>query len=198
MSKWMTWAALAACGSLAGTALAGGECCEKATAANGWCGHCKVGYFDGVSMKSEALHKALSGEKVESDKIKCDACKRAAEKDGECSTCHVRFAGKLMYRSMVGYHLALGKHVPAKEIKCETCKKASADHGWCDACGAGMVGCCVFKDKAGYDAAVKARATLVAAVKAADKCEPCAVAMVTDGKCERCMISYKDGKPATP
>jgi len=32
------------------------------------------------------------------------------------------------------------------------------------------------------------------AAKTAEKCEACAVAMVTDGNCAACKVSFKDGK----
>ncbi len=68
----------------------------------------------------------------------------------------------------------------------------------CDNCKVGMVGCFAFKDKKAYDGAAKARVIVVQALKAAEKCEGCAIAMVTDAKCDACKIAYKDGKKVGP
>ena len=55
----------------------------------------------------------------------------------------------------------------------------------------------VFKDKDAYNEGIKARETVRLAAKTAKKCEPCAVAMVTDGSCAMCKVSFKDGKKTT-
>lgn len=180
-------------GGFVGSALAGGECCDKAKAENAWCGHCKTGFFAGQVIKSEGLHKALAGTPAPAD-AKCDGCKKAMAANGTCDHCHVAFANKMMYHSMVAHDLAIGTCTAEKDMKCEACKKNAAGNGWCDACKKGMVGCFAFSDKAAYDKAVTALNTLKEAMKAADKCEGCAVAMVTDGKCAKCNVSYKGGK----
>jgi len=51
-----------------------------------------------------------------------------------------------------------------------------------------------------YDALVQDLQILAAANEAAEHCEQCAAAIVTDTQCPVCRIRYKDGKPepATP
>jgi hypothetical protein len=179
-------------------ALAGEECCEKAKASNGWCAGCKHGYYDSVELKSEKLYNALRGEPVKGEP-KCADCAKALAAGGVCEHCKVAFANQMMYHSMVGYHLARGEHVNAADLKCPNAKKlvASAGGGWCDGCKAGYVGCEKFTDKTAYEQAARARQVLMAASKASEKCEGCAVAMVTDGRCEACRVTFKDGKPKT-
>ena len=74
-----------------------------------------------------------------------------------------------------------------------SCKKAANyGAGWCDSCNVGMVGNVLHKSKKDFKAAKEARTILVSAAKS--KCEGCAVAMVTDGTCGGCKISFKDGE----
>lgn len=176
-------------------ALAGGECCEKAAAKNGWCGGCKVGFYDNVQIKAQELHKALSGTEMKADDVKCPGCQEAMKADGTCEHCHVSFVKNTAYKSPVAATVAKGELVDATKIECADCQKAAKDHGWCDACKAGMVGNYKYSDKKAYEEAVKARIVIVKANEASEKCVPCAVAMVTDGTCDHCKITYKNGKP---
>ncbi|MFN0137335.1 MAG: hypothetical protein ACKVS9_14625 [Phycisphaerae bacterium] len=179
---------------VASIAHAGGECCKKAAAADAWCGDCKVGFVAGEEMKSQKLHDAMKGTEVK-EAPKCADCKGMAEKGGWCSKCNVGLVGGKSYKSKFAFVLARGMRVAVADVKCDACKKNLGGHGWCDACKAGVVGNEVFKDKAQYDEAVKAHEVLETAIKASAKCDGCAVAMVSDGKCEPCKASFKDGKP---
>lgn len=168
--------------------------CKTAMVKGGWCEPCKEGFVSGVNIKSKKLYDALSGMEMKPDAMKCDGCKAAAAKGGECAACHVSFAHGKAYKSKIAAKLAAGDALDPAKVSCDGCKKVAADHGWCDACKVGLVGYHAYKDRAAYDDAAKARATLVNASSAAGKCEACAVAMVTDGKCETCKMSFKDGK----
>lgn len=184
---------------IAGASLAvAGECtCKTAKVDNGWCSECNVGYVSGVKLESKELYDALAGVKVDKEKVQCPGCKTALAKNGACDHCHVRFEHGVAYKSPVAAKLAAGKPMAhgADEIKCPGCKKAAkAGEGWCDHCGGGIVGHRWFSDKKAYQDAVAARATLVKAAQAAEKCKGCAIAMVTDGKCDHCNVSFKDGK----
>lgn len=176
-------------------AVAGDECCEKAKAANGWCAGCKHGYVNAVELKSQKLYDALKSQPAPTD-MKCEGCSRALASDGVCEQCKVAFARRMMYRSMVAYNLNRGEHINPADLKCPNAMKLAENHGWCPGCKAGYVGCEKYTDKAAYEAAAKSREILLASAKAADKCEGCAVAMVTDGTCDACKVSFKDGKPA--
>jgi hypothetical protein len=172
---------------------ASAECtCVKAKADAGWCGDCKMGYVDGVRVKSQKLYEAVGPSPNEGEKIDCDGCKKAMASGGVCEKCKVGYLGKNHYHSVVGYRLAKGEAKDTAKITCDGCKKNADGSGWCDKCKVGMVGNRMFKEKADFDAAAKARTTLVAATET--KCDGCAVAIVSDGKCDACKAEYKDGK----
>lgn len=167
--------------------------CDVSKVKNGWCGDHSFGYYDSVQIKSKKLYTALAGSEVEADKMKCDACKTALAKNGRCDDHGLGFVDKKEFKSKVAYLLANGVQKDVSKLYCTGCKKAvKAGAGWCDSCNAGMVGNVVHKSKKNYEAAKKARTILVSAGKS--KCETCAVAMVTDGTCESCKITYKDGE----
>ncbi len=200
-----------------GAAAYAGDCtCTATKTDDGWCQDCKVGYVAGVKIKSEKLYNALEGQAVaDASTIKCPACKAAIENDGSCDHCQASFANKTRYSSRVAYRLARGQAMGANGLtcpgsaatctgretkctggatKCSGCEGRLADRGWCDGCKVGLVGNRAFKDKEAYDEAAQARETLKTAAKTAEKCEACAVAMVTDGNCTTCNASFKDGK----
>lgn len=193
MRRAANWLACVVAASFAASAWAEGPCCEKVKPDNGWCTKCNVGYVNGVTIKSEALHKALRGEKTPAT-IECATCKTAMKENGTCEACHVSFARNLMFHSPVAYRLALGSHKDLEKITCEGCKKNAKGQGWCEVCRVGMVGCCAYSDREQFTHAGEAMKILETAIKATEKCEGCAVATVTDGTCEKDKTSFKDGK----
>lgn len=190
-----TWLAPVVAVLLATSAWA--ECvCKTVMAKDGWCGGCKIGFVDGVKLEHENLYKALQGMEVSEDKINCAGCKAAHASGGSCEHCHVTFVSNHAYKSPVAATLAHGKIVDKDAIACEGCKKAAASDGWCDHCTAGIVGNRVFMGKEQYEAAQHARKILTKATKKLAKCEGCAIAIVSDGTCGGCNVSFKGGKMA--
>jgi hypothetical protein len=179
---------------LAGSALAGGDCCKEAKMANGWCGECDYGFAFGTKITSAKLHKALAGEKVNADAIECPGCKKAAHDNGTCDHCHVYFNNGVVYHSQVSQILAKGVATDMAKTTCEGCTMAAKTNGWCDDCNVGIVSGYAYKDKKDFKAAGHAHKVLMAATEASAKCEACAVAMVTDGTCESCKVSFKHGQ----
>ncbi len=184
---------------LAGSAMALAQCvCPKAKVADGWCQGCKVGYVAGVKIKSARLFEAVQGKAVSADKIRCKDCQQAAKRGcGWCDKCKAGIVAGKGYHSPVAYALAQGQHKDPATIKCPKCRQAAKDHGWCSDCKEGYAGTLVFTGKEKYEKAAKARQTLIRAARLAEKCESCAAAMVSDGTCSRCKVSFKDGKPTT-
>ena len=185
---------------LASPLQAGDGCagCKKVSdSGQGFC--CGKGKAYGVDMTSQKLFDALEGHKVESaDAIKCGGCKEAVAKDGTCDHCKVGSVANTLYHSMVAYRLAKGAYLSAdKAPTCDACKVANADNGFCSGCSVGFVANRLHKDKESYTAALASFKTLTKASKTAEKCELCAVAMVTDGACDACKVSFKDGNPVT-
>lgn len=173
---------------------AGGPCCDKAKAVNGWCSHCDVGFMFGVQLSDEGLHKTLQGKEVEAEAIsKCSGCKTADASNGRCEHCNVWFAKHHAYKSPIAQSLAVGETVGVTEIACPTCRSAAKSGTWCSGCEKGSVAGLWFKNKETYDKAKEAYATLQKAAET--KCPGCAKAMLTDAECEQCKIKYKDGKP---
>lgn len=190
MRKYLIVPAAALILAMSSNALAQDSCCDKSKLTDASC--CGSSYFDGMKIKSAKLHKALSGKTVKASYVKCDGCKKALKSDGECCQ---SFAGGKSYASKVAYTLAKGEAVDTSKIKCEGCQKAAKkDSGWCEGCKVGLVGNKLYKNEKDFKAATKARMVLAKAIKVSASCEDCAVALVTDGTCDSCKVSFKDGK----
>jgi len=176
----------------------GCKCCvDKAKAGTGFC--CGSGLVFGVQTKSKALYEAMAGKKVDTATWPCGDCKKALAAGGECASCKVYAADGQLYRSPVAASLAKGNLVPegSSATECSACKDALKDNGFCDKCGVGFVANRVYASKDDWKAAQKAHTTLTSAAAASAKCDTCAVAMVTDGSCGPCNVSFKDGKMAS-
>ena len=133
---------------------------------------------------------------VDLDALKCASCKTAFQSDGACAHCSVGFADKKVYHSGVAYRLVKGETKDLSDIGRPTCRKSAEKPGWCGCCKVGMVGSIAFEDEKESEQAAEAREVLLSA--AANKCEACAVALVTNGKCDVCKVEYKDGKKLAP
>jgi hypothetical protein len=172
---------------------AGCKGCEQVAAkGEGFC--CDKGIAYGVRIKSKKLYGALEGKEVAVDKIKCPGCKSAVQSDGVCESCKVGIANGKMYHSMVAYRLAKGNPTSPEAMKCAGCVTAAKKNGFCNRCKVGFVANRAFKNKADFGPATEAHATLVKAAETVPRCEDCAVALVTDGTCAACKVSFKDGK----
>lgn len=183
-------------------ALAGGckGCAKVAKASDGFC--CGKGKAFGVDLTSKQLHAALVGYAVEADKIRCPGCKVAMKTSGSCDYCKVIAADGKFYRSHVAAVLAKGSPVTEELIaacpqRCEGCKVAFKNGGKCEKCGVGFVAGRMFTGKDLYTAAQHAFKTLTKAASLAKDCEACAVAMVTNGTCEKCKVRFENGKKAS-
>lgn len=178
-------------------ALAGGckGCNKVAKDGQGW--HCNKGQVFSVPLTSKPLYDALAGKGIKKVymETKCEGCRTAAMKNGRCEHCNLGGAYRKLYGSPFAHTIALGEPYAAdKAAKCGGCKKAHANNGFCTGCSAGFVAGRMFKEKDGYDTALEALKTIMKAVATSQKCAACAVAMVTDGTCTKCNISYKEGK----
>ena len=121
--------------AVAGLVLAGGSayaecgCCKPLRTADGWCDGCKVGFVNGVTMKSKTLFDAVAGKKVDVQAMKCGGCVKALKQDGACDHCGIAFADGKAYKSKVAKQLALGKAANPDKLACTMCQKNSKDHG---------------------------------------------------------------------
>lgn len=193
-------AALAAGFLFAVPASADEKCtCSKAKTKNVvWCPKCKHGMFFGLETKSQKLTETLAGQPAPKSKtdIKCKECLKAIENDGTCSHCHLAYTGGNMYKSIPAFTLAKGTRADPASIKCADCKKAieSKKDAFCKTCNAGIVGGRIFKTHESFGKAEESMKLIKLAVATAEKCESCAVAMMTDGECSKCKVTFKDGK----
>ncbi len=165
------------------------------------CGSGKI--FD-LKLTSKVVFDILAGDAAKVSKAKyspCPACKEAATQGGSCEHCKLFVTDGKAYQSKAAFVLASGKPI-AKETAdtmsdhCPECAKAFAKNGFCTGCDAGFVAHRMFKTQKTYDEAKQAMETVQTALKDAGHCEACAVARLTDGKCEHCSVSFKNGKPS--
>lgn len=180
-------------------AVAGGcKGCEKVvTTGEGFC--CGKGRCFGVPMTSKKLHAALVGHKIDASTAStspCRDCLKSLKSYGKCD--HRSLVIGKEYGSPVSYRLAKGtpaaeEFVAPSSTPCKGCKIAFAEDGRCDSCNVGFVAGRMYEQEEDHRAALHAYKTLAKAAKVATKCEGCAIAIVTDGRCAGCNVSFKDG-----
>lgn len=181
------------------------ECTKIKAAGHGFCDHCKFGMIYATEIKNEKLYDVLAGEDGMINELKngeCQGCKKAAESNGHCDHCGIFVANGHVFLAKTAWQLALGTPVTDADIVkmlkgCPGCGKASKENGFCSGCSMGYVGGNCYKSKDLYDGAVKAIAVFKDAIKDTAKCEQCAIARVSDGKCRACNVTFKDGKPVS-
>lgn len=176
----------------------GGCVCKRnREAGNGWCSSCDVGWVHRVSVKSKKLFQALEGQEVaDVEKLECDGCRKAVKENGACESCKASFNEGRRYRSPVALTLSKGRMVCDSELGCDGCRSAQTSSGskYCAPCHIGFVGGMLFEGEKMFKKARAAMMTLKKASSTARKCESCAVAMVTDHKCKRCRLEFKNGR----
>lgn len=185
--------------------------CKSNAIEQAWCAMCKDGVVSGVKITNEKLFAALQGKEMKAEEVAkhCKGCATAMKDNGSCTACKAWFQGGKMYTSALAANIAAGEVLTDEKIAgcpCADCKKSleGADKAkwsefahYCEPCKGGVVAGRCYKGKDVYDHAKAAVAILVKASMAAAKCEGCALAMINDGKCDHCKVSFKDGKMST-
>ena len=171
--------------------------CELAKKKDGWCRQCKVGYVASIQVPSAALFEALDahGHDIDPKRLRCASCKKALENDGFCDRCRMGFVKKQAYLSRLTYYVARGKVTERSKITCATCRKNAQTYGWCESCKVGRIGNFALDKKADLEEAQKAFKLLERAIRMLDRCETCAVALFTGGRCRACKLTYRNGNP---
>ena len=171
--------------------------CADARLVNGWCETHEKGYLASIEIPSKRLFEALDahGHEVDPDSFKCETCRHALETDGFCEDHRIGFLNGQAYFSRLTHVLSSGSITPIGEIDCPLCRANAEGHGWCDAHGIGMIGNVAIEDREAYEHAVESMRILHEAIRAAGRCEYCAVAIQTDTTCPRCRIRYRNGEP---
>lgn len=171
--------------------------CESFKINNGWCGHCKIGFVASIPVPSYLLFETLDahGHQVDPKSIKCSSCVTAMATGGFCDRCQMGFVKGLAYVSRLTYHLAKGQARDVAKLECATCRTHSDRHGWCAECKTGMVGNVAFESKADFQSAAEELDFLQTVIEMLDKCEICAVAKFTGGRCPKCKVLYSKPPP---
>jgi hypothetical protein len=170
--------------------------CANAKLTNQWCDSCKVGYVAGVPIKSKLVFDCLDahGHDLDLKQIKCPSCQAAIPVEGFCEKCRIGWVRKQAYFSRLTYHLAKGNPCDPSTISCPVCRKNSEKFGWCDTCNKGMIGNVLIADRPNYDGGCRGYQLMRTAVEESQRCENCALAILTDNSCFMYNIGYKDGK----
>jgi len=173
--------------------------CATAVLEDGWCGTCSVGYVAAIRVPSEALFDIVDahGHEMDLSSLTCPGCRSAAASDGYCGTHKIGFVSGRGYVSLLTYFLALGDQVVGPDLRCEVCRGHLGSAGWCGRCGRGILGYKAYANRALFDRTQTARQRLLDAVAHLNTCEYCAVAMFADGRCPKCNITYRDGRPVS-
>ena len=171
--------------------------CETSKVKNGWCSRCNTGFVASFRVSSQLLFEALDahGHDIDPSCIQCPTCKKAMESDGYCDGCRMGFVRKQLYMSRLSYYLARGEAKEVSTITCPICRKNAEKFGWCDACGLGMLGNVAIKNREEFEQGAKVFERFLAAMEILKTCEMCAAASMFDGKCPKCRLEFKDGKP---
>ncbi len=132
------------------------------------------------------------------------SCPTARAENGWCEACGVGYAAELEMRTKV-VHDALDLHghdVDPRSFSCASCQEALRTDGFCAACRRGFIAQRAYLSALAYHLAHGERAAaeedlrLVArALEVVPRCEFCAAAMVLDGTCPKCRVSYRAGNP---
>lgn len=133
------------------------------------------------------------------------ACTCALERrrSGWCEACAVGYVAEVPIRSKPLYDAldAHGHDVDVAGLACASCREAVRADGFCTRHGRGFVGERAYLSRLAYhvarrepEAVAEELRLLAVAVQTAERCELCAAAMVIDGFCPRCRLSYEDGR----
>ena len=162
---------------------------------SGWCDRHGIGYVADVEIRSSFLYETMDahGHPIEIDNLQGPECRKAFHPDGFCEADKIGFVGKKAYFSRLTFELARADTIEPGKIACSACRKNARGHGWCEAHQLGMVNNLAIRGRERYAHVLKAIEILEIASKASERCEHCAVAIVTDSRCPFHKITYKDG-----
>lgn len=171
--------------------------CGAAKGMSGWCERHGVGYVADVKIRSWLLYETMDahGHAIGVATFQCPDCQKALDSDGFCEEHRIGFVGKMAYFSRLTFELARAESTDPTKIVCPVCRKNARGHGWCEAHQTGMVGSFAIRGRERYQHLAKAIEILEIASKASERCEHCALAIVTDSRCPFHKITYRDGHP---
>lgn len=133
-------------------------------------------------------------------------CELERQRSGWCEKCGIGYVADLSIRSKMLYDAldAHGHDIDVAGLRCARCSAAVEADGYCADHRRGFVGGRAYFSRLAYHLArdereeVQAELEVLAlAVRTLERCEVCAAAMVSDGVCPECRLSYRAGR-ATP
>jgi hypothetical protein len=133
-------------------------------------------------------------------------CELERQRNGWCAVHNLGYVADYTIRSKALYDAldAHGHDVDVAGMPCESCREAARTDGFCTKHARGFVGGRAYLSRLAYHLArgerdkVQAELGLLAtAMQTVDRCELCAAAMIIDGTCPKCRLSYQAGH-ATP
>jgi len=174
--------------------------CADARATNGWCDTCDIGYVADVAIRSRYLWETLDahGHKLNLDNLGCARCTSAVASDGFCPDSRIGFLDGEAYFSRLTWLLAKSERQKPSTLDCATCRQNPQGAGWCERHSVGRVGRWTLRDREEFDALVQDLRILRKANDAAERCEHCAAAIVTNTECPFCRIRYSGGERVEP
>jgi hypothetical protein len=176
--------------------------CIAALDVDGWCEHHQLGFVAGHPVRYAQLFETLDphGHEIGLDSIACERCLEAIPENGRCPTCHIGWFRGLAYMTDLTWLLAQGQRSgwpgPCSACRDRSDQERGLDPRWCATCNGGFVGSVFFPKQQIFEDARRAFAILRSATGEAPRCELCACAMVYDGMCPDCRITYAEGQPA--
>jgi hypothetical protein len=131
------------------------------------------------------------GHAIDPAGIRCSECLSAFVSDGYCPRSRIGYVDGRAYVSRLSYLLARDGACLQSVPDCVTCRAHIYEPGWCDHCGRGIVGNLAIRNHADFNEILMERERLVASVRLASRCDLCAVAFFSHGRCSRCRIDYR-------
>jgi len=186
--------------------------CRKALATDGYCERSRMGFVNQQAYLSRLAYYVARGKVRDRSTVSCKTCRKNAEKYGWCEACKIGTVGDLTFRgcfktrsdgprpSAVSHSSASGRTARGKErgrgdttesiVESESTKHRAA------AAGRSPDGVLKqpLRHREDLKRVHKELLILKAAVRTLDRCERCALATLTAGRCRLCDNSYKDGK----
>lgn len=149
-----------------------------------------------------AAWSSLARREAHASSVPACACALERQRSGWCEACRVGYVAGTPIHSQVLYDAldAHGHEVDAASLACASCRAAARSDGFCETHARGFVDRRAYLSRLAYhvargepEAVPDELERLSEALRVAARCELCAAALVIDGTCPTCRLSYRDG-----
>lgn len=130
-------------------------------------------------------------------------CALERQRNGWCESCRIGYVAEASIRSKELYDAldAHGHDIDVAGLACPECRTAAAADGYCARHARGFVDQRAYLSRLAFhlargepDAIQDELRLLSRAVETAERCGLCAAALVLDGTCPKCRLSYEGGR----